>query len=228
MNTSARAEETRHRLLQAALRLFAHQGFSKTSTRELAEAAQANIAAISYHFGDKAGLYRAAFFSPNGQPEVVDLAFADAALPLEESLHRLYTGFLAPMAQGEEMQLCMRLHFREMVEPTGLWQEEITHGIAPMHAALLQCLLRHLGPLHPARRADTNLQRLALCITGLAVHLHVGRDVVDAVAPGLMDGEQALQEWTHYLTRSALALVEADAEHRRQMQKKPTQKGNAR
>ena len=57
---AARADgvEARSRILRAALALFAEKGFAKTSTREIALAAQANIAAISYYFGDKAGLFR--------------------------------------------------------------------------------------------------------------------------------------------------------------------------
>lgn len=56
----------RERLLHSGLRLFAQQGFTKTSTRELAEAAGVNVASISYYFGDKAGLYRAVFMEPLG------------------------------------------------------------------------------------------------------------------------------------------------------------------
>ena len=44
-------------LLLSALKLFAEKGFAKTSTREMAQAAGANLAAISDYFGDKAGLY---------------------------------------------------------------------------------------------------------------------------------------------------------------------------
>jgi AcrR family transcriptional regulator len=54
-------EQSRERLLHSAIRLFAEQGYAKTSTRELAQAAGTNAAAIGYYFGDKAGLYRAAF-----------------------------------------------------------------------------------------------------------------------------------------------------------------------
>ena len=61
-------EQSRERLLHAALRLFAHQGYERTSTREIAEAAAANVAAISYYFGDKAGLYKAVFFGASGLP----------------------------------------------------------------------------------------------------------------------------------------------------------------
>src|SRR5258706_2235424 len=61
-------EQSRGRLLHAGLRLFAQQGFAKTSTREIAEAANTNVASISYYFGDKAGLYRAVFLEPIDTP----------------------------------------------------------------------------------------------------------------------------------------------------------------
>src|SRR5215216_4026858 len=51
----------RAHLLLVALRLFSEKGFAKTSIRDIAHAAGANVAAISYYFGDKAGLYRAVF-----------------------------------------------------------------------------------------------------------------------------------------------------------------------
>ena len=59
--TRSDGAQSRERLLLAAMRLFAEQGFANTSTREIALAAGTNIASISYYFGDKAGLYRAAF-----------------------------------------------------------------------------------------------------------------------------------------------------------------------
>ncbi|WP_108445382.1 CerR family C-terminal domain-containing protein [Halomonas denitrificans] len=52
--------DTRERLIQAAIRLFGEYGFEATTTRELAEAAEANIGSIAYHFGHKRGLYLAA------------------------------------------------------------------------------------------------------------------------------------------------------------------------
>lgn len=214
MPPASKSDDTRQRLLQAALRLFAERGFANTSTRELAEAAQVNIAAISYHFGDKAGLYRAVFFSPDGHEGLADLSFAAPELTLEASLHSFFLGFLEPLAQGEEMRLCMKLHFREMVEPTGLWQEEITHGIAPMHHALVRRLAHELGV-----EVDLDVHRLAVCITALAVHLHVGRDVIEVVAPGLIDGPEALAAWPATLSRCALAMVAAERARRRPQKK---------
>ncbi|MEO8678403.1 MAG: CerR family C-terminal domain-containing protein [Vicinamibacterales bacterium] len=50
--------QTRERLIEAASTLFADRGFKKVTVREICRAARANVAAVNYHFGDKAGLYR--------------------------------------------------------------------------------------------------------------------------------------------------------------------------
>ncbi len=55
-----RGDATRRRLIEAAIEIFGVNGFDGTSTRMLAERAQANLGAIPYYFGGKAGLYRAA------------------------------------------------------------------------------------------------------------------------------------------------------------------------
>src|SRR6476620_12450228 len=47
---------TRERILRTAERLFAERGFNGVSVRELAAAAQVNIASIGYHFNNKEGL----------------------------------------------------------------------------------------------------------------------------------------------------------------------------
>jgi AcrR family transcriptional regulator len=55
---SVKDHETRTRVLTAAARLFAANGFEKVTVREICRAARANVAAVNYHFGDKVGLYR--------------------------------------------------------------------------------------------------------------------------------------------------------------------------
>jgi len=210
-------EDTRERLLSAGLRLFAAQGFAKTSTRELAEAASVNIAAISYHFGDKAGLYRAVFFEPMGGAPDDDIArFIDPTLTLSQALRGFYESFLEPLREGDRARLCMKLHFREILEPTGLWEEELAHGIQPLHVALVTVLGRHFSQRAASAKAadDPDLQRLAICLAGLGVHLHVGCDINEQLAPGLMQGPAALDLWAERLTMYGVAMVRAEAERR--------------
>ena len=54
-----RGEDTRQRILRAALHVFATEGYDGASTRTLAQRAQVNLPAIQYYFGSKEGLYRA-------------------------------------------------------------------------------------------------------------------------------------------------------------------------
>ena len=48
--------DTRKRILDAAEYLFSHNGFHRTSIKQLASEAKVNLAAINYHFGSKMAL----------------------------------------------------------------------------------------------------------------------------------------------------------------------------
>ena len=48
---------TRERLIEAAGRLFAENGFEGSTIRGICEDAGANVAAVNYHFRGKEGLY---------------------------------------------------------------------------------------------------------------------------------------------------------------------------
>jgi TetR/AcrR family transcriptional regulator, regulator of cefoperazone and chloramphenicol sensitivity len=211
MTEQNHSTEPRQRLLHAALKCFAEHGFEKTSTRLIAQEAQANVAAIRYYFGDKAGIYRAAFMEPMGQPQDDIVLFDSPTLSLEQALQGLYSGFIEPLKQGEMVQLCTKLHMREMVEPTGLWKEEIDHGITPYHKALVLVLCRHLG----ITKEDDDVHRLALCIVAQAVFLYMGRDVLLAVRPRLVSSPEALDVMGERLTQYALALVQTEQKRRK-------------
>jgi AcrR family transcriptional regulator len=55
---SQAVETTRESLIKAAIDIFSAKGFEGGSVREITQAANANQAAINYHFGGKDGLYR--------------------------------------------------------------------------------------------------------------------------------------------------------------------------
>ncbi|MDT7522616.1 CerR family C-terminal domain-containing protein [Rhodoferax sp. TBRC 17198] len=200
--------EARNRLLDAALQLFAEQGFAKTSIREIALAAQANVASISYYFGDKAGLYRAVFSDPRTNPPLPPEALEGTDVTLEQAIRGLLSSFLEPLKQGHvTQQQYMKLCFREMLEPTGAWQHEIDANIAPAHMALTRGLCRHVG----LAEADDDIHRLAFTISGLGVMLHVGNDLYTQIRPGLVNTPQALDAYLDRLVSYALVLVDAEA-----------------
>jgi AcrR family transcriptional regulator len=203
-------QEARERLLTCALKLFAEKGFASTSTREIALAAQVNISAISYYFGDKANLYRTVFNDPRCNPTIHPSQFLQADLSLRGGIELLIQTFVDSFKHGELAQNCMKLHIREMLEPTGLWTEEIDHQIKPAHKALVKFLARHLD----VKREDDDLHRLAFALSGLALTLMVSSDVIFAVRPSLIAKEKAIDDYASRLVEYALCMCEQERQRR--------------
>lgn len=75
-------DETRSRLHHEARRLFALHGFRGASVRDITRAAQANLGAITYHFGSKEALHTA----------VVESVFAQLVERVEAAAREPTTG----------------------------------------------------------------------------------------------------------------------------------------
>jgi AcrR family transcriptional regulator len=88
-----RGEDTRRRILDAALHLFAMEGFEGTGTRALAERAEVNQPAIQYYFGSKEGLYRA----------VVDEIIQDMVAHIGPVAERIQAGLATAGTQSRAM-----------------------------------------------------------------------------------------------------------------------------
>jgi AcrR family transcriptional regulator len=96
-----RGDRTKARILDAAERLFAESGYDGVSLRALAEEADAQLALIHYHFGNKLDVYRAVWarwFPPvdmskptPGRPEL------PPDQPLESNVRRFVEWFFAPL-----------------------------------------------------------------------------------------------------------------------------------
>ncbi|MEL6332869.1 MAG: helix-turn-helix domain-containing protein, partial [Cyanobacteria bacterium J06626_26] len=68
---SAASADTKEQLLNVAEQLIAERGYAGTTVRAIATQANANLAAVNYHFGSKEELFRA-IFSRIARPIVVD------------------------------------------------------------------------------------------------------------------------------------------------------------
>src|ERR1700691_3565799 len=54
-----KGQETRERILDAALKAFGEASFPAVTTRQISTAASVSLPTLQYYFGDKEGLYRA-------------------------------------------------------------------------------------------------------------------------------------------------------------------------
>jgi AcrR family transcriptional regulator len=117
-------QRTRGRLKDAALDLIAERGEEGVTLRELTDAAGANVAAVSYHFGSLGSLCTAAIEDAlerylDAQQEAV------AVLGSESTLEELAAAFARPMmhalsAGGRELAV-MRIVARSGIDPPRGW-----------------------------------------------------------------------------------------------------------
>lgn len=73
MAKSRRGEDTRQKILNAAAEIFAEKGFRGTTVRLICRKADANLAAIKYHFGCKEDLYVETFRYLFGDPDMKEV-----------------------------------------------------------------------------------------------------------------------------------------------------------
>lgn len=214
--TRSDGAQARMRLLRAALECFATHGYNQTSTRQIALAAGVNLAAINYYFGSKAELYRAVYtqmceIAGNGAEAPPELpAQLAAGITLLSVFQTFFRVSLQPIKQSEAMRLSMRLHFREILEPSGMFQEHIEQQIRPLHLSLTALLGNQLGLAEP----DDDVLRLSLAIQGLMVFHFVAQDVVVQLAPSLTATAQAVDTLAERLAIYALGMFEAERQRR--------------
>ena len=105
----ARGEQTRRQLLAAATELFGECGLQGATTRDIAQRAGQNIAAITYYFSSKEGLYAVA----QSLADFIQQAFA----PLADEVDRFWQQSAAQRSPDAALRLLQRglLAFSELM-----------------------------------------------------------------------------------------------------------------
>jgi AcrR family transcriptional regulator len=117
-------QRTRARLMDAALTLLAERGEDGLTLRELTDAAEANVAAVSYHFGSLKSLCDAAVEQAlEGYLEAQQEAMA--TLGPDSTVEALAAAFARPMIDaltggGRDLAV-MRIVARAGIDPPGGW-----------------------------------------------------------------------------------------------------------
>lgn len=116
--------ETKEALLCAAGELFADLGYDGASTRAIARRANANMAAIGYHFNGKENLYLETLRSVMSQKctwsTELEQAYAatQSGVPLREALRRAARSRLADAFDGDRPAWHTKLIVRALQEPS--------------------------------------------------------------------------------------------------------------
>jgi AcrR family transcriptional regulator len=226
----ARGEETRARIVTAALKLFGQRGFDGASTRDIATAAAVNAPALQYYFDNKEGVFIAcvehivkcvweylsrvveraeqAVEAQAGDEELIQ-AFCDIQLQL--------AGFMFTSKDAEDWRLFMaRLQSGE--------------GPAAGFKIIYQCVSSRMSKVtstivgrllgRPADDEETLIRTMTLSgqlmvfqLARRSVMTKLNWDEVDADRLALL--QKVLREHTESLLRSMIAARQADSPHNR-------------
>jgi AcrR family transcriptional regulator len=144
------------RLIEAAAEIFGTFNLEGATTRQLAERAGVNQAAIPYYFGGKEGLYLATiehFFSvhaPKIQSVVVEIQSRLASGKIErvealDLLKRLLEQMLEILLRQQTNRSFGRIIIREQMQPTKAFDLIYDRVIRPVHETISVLLAMVLG-----------------------------------------------------------------------------------
>jgi AcrR family transcriptional regulator len=123
--------DTRQRLVEAAGEVFAEHGFHAATVRQITERAGVNVAAINYHFRDKAELYTSCLRSAHCTALEAAGEWECESEDPGERLRHFIDRMLRRMLNSNRPKWHHALMNREMLEPTGALDELVEQGIRP-------------------------------------------------------------------------------------------------
>lgn len=148
--------ETRRKLLDAAGVIFAGKGYHDTKTEDICRAAEANIAAVHYHFRSKEEIYAAAW------RHEFDRSIAtyppDGGVPSDAPAEDRLRGHIQALVRRamDPASRDLDIAHREMSNPTGLLAEVMQRSIEPLRRM-------HLGIIREILGSDASEQDVQLC-----------------------------------------------------------------
>jgi AcrR family transcriptional regulator len=128
------SEQTRARLVNAAREAFSQHGFQGATVRDICRRADANVAAVNYHFGSKDGLLAEAL-NFNSLKVLQTANIAVDASP-EKRLRRFVRDFMFMLLDEKNASLQCRIMARELADPTPALDKIVSEAIAPLHEFL--------------------------------------------------------------------------------------------
>jgi TetR/AcrR family transcriptional regulator, regulator of cefoperazone and chloramphenicol sensitivity len=202
--TAARSLRTRARLIEVAGRAFAEQGFDGTTGQDICRRAGVHSAAIVYHFGGMAGLYRAAL--DKARDRLVTTEALVAAVKAESDPRRQLEAFVGlivgALMSPASQSWAGRLFGREFVTPSAVYGRVHDRALVARAKVFKSIVGALIGrPANDALVVRGCISTLAPC----ALLLLVDRRKLKRILPSLDLGADSAPQLTRHLVNFALA-----------------------
>ncbi len=197
------SEQTRARLLDAAREVFSQQGFQVATVREICRRAEANVAAVNYHFGSKDGLLAEALNF--GALKALQLANAGASECPRMRLRLFINDFMLMLLDEKNASSQCRIMVRELADPTPALDKIVREAIAPLHEYLGELLREIAGD----RAGETELRRCAHSILGQCLYYRHSQPVLQRLYPKLRYSHKEIEAMAGHIADFSLAGIDS-------------------
>jgi AcrR family transcriptional regulator len=189
-------------ILEAAGRIFAANGFAKSTVREICRKAGVNIAAVNYHFGNKENLYLAVLKRPQKESAAVDVSNPDLykAKKPEEKLRIYIRSFLTRIMDESSPAWFGRLLAREFTEPTWAFDVLVEETIRPHFEMLNEIVAAITGK----KVHDPSVRMSSMSIIGQCLYFRHSRPVISRLYPGEIFGSKHIDVLTEHIVSFSL------------------------
>lgn len=209
------ALDTKERILDAAEKLFAAEGLSRTSLRAITLEAGVNVAAVHYHFGSKEVLLEAVLarrVAPMNSERVAELERIEAqARPAPPAIEAILTAFIAPAFRLQERlpsdgPTLTQLFGRLYAEPEEVVERLVREHFGDVARRFIEALCRALPHL-PQAEVWLRFQ-FAIGVLGHILCGHHRMDVIPGHPPQAEDEEQTVRHIVSFLAAGFRAAQE--------------------
>jgi len=194
--------KTRLAIIEAGGQIFAEEGYTKATVRDICRQAGANVAAINYYFGDKKGLYLAVlkhYQEIAFQSYPPNLGINESQKP-EEKLRAFIKSFLSRIMDEGRPAWFGKLLAREFAEPTWAFDILVKDTIRPSFQLLTEIVADTLDS-----NAKERMVRLcSMSIVGQCLYFRHPHSVISRLYPGEDFGPKHIEELTEHIAGFSL------------------------
>jgi AcrR family transcriptional regulator len=198
--------QTKERLVEAALALFAEKGYRSTTIQDIAAKAGTNVASINYHFQSKANFYAEVVLSATELEDDSLLRVEPTADNAEKLLYEFLGLHLRELHDENAGSLIAQIRAHEMAEPSPVL-EIIVERLAKPMIRTVEGIIRSLLP------AKTGSDVIRRHTAGVLGHIHIykfARPIFSMIYPDVIMDEQELDRLRDHIFRSIMAAIRAE------------------
>ncbi|NDV18532.1 CerR family C-terminal domain-containing protein [Pseudodesulfovibrio sp. JC047] len=197
---------TKAALLSAAIEVFADKGFDSATVRNICSQAQANVAAVNYHYGSKSGLYAAVLEEIFPKKEDWQKLDSSTAHP-EARLHEFVRGLVAEIYRMGSDMTARRwaIFLREMAKPSKHLDFIVRRQVQARTDELRHIVAELLGPNTP----ETTMAFCSANVWALILDQLLIQPILERLTPNRPGMDENIDAFVDHVVKFSLGGINA-------------------